>query len=108
MIVDTAHGHDVGEFHQPVVWPKVTAGFCGEPVASVAAVSSSPSCRSAAWNLLDVLRGSAVWQQGAGACHDCCAVPGPGVAAGWAGCAGIPCRTVALSLVAHVGNAGLR
>jgi hypothetical protein len=48
MIVDTAHGHDVGEFHQPVVWPKVTAGFCREPVASVAAVSSSPFCRGAA------------------------------------------------------------
>src|SRR5215475_13798379 len=67
MIVDTAHGHDVGEFHQPLVWPKVTAGFCREPAASVAAVSSSPSCRSAAWHLLDILRGSAVWQQGTSA-----------------------------------------
>ncbi|MGN6680633.1 MAG: hypothetical protein ACTHKL_22970, partial [Streptosporangiaceae bacterium] len=75
---------------------------------SVAAVSSSPSCRSAARHLLDVLRGSALWQQGAGACHDCCAVPGPGVAAGWAGSAGIPGYSVALSLVAHVGNAGVR
>jgi hypothetical protein len=108
MIVDTAHGHDVGEFHQPLVWPKVTAGFCREPAASVAAVSSSPSCRSAAWHLLDVLHGGAVRQQGAGACHDWCAVPGLGVAAGLAGSAGIPGHSVALSLVAHFGDTGVR